>query len=73
MRVLVDVVYALGVERAGPALDAVDLVAFFQKEFGQVRARKAISCTFAQPSLGALRLYASHCIPNPAAKRTAYS
>jgi len=29
MRVLVDVVYALGVERAGPALDAVDDVAFF--------------------------------------------
>ena len=34
MRVLVEVVYALGVERAGPALDAVDRVAFFQQELG---------------------------------------
>ena len=28
VRVLIDVVYALGVERAGPALDAVHDVAF---------------------------------------------
>ncbi len=33
MRVLVDVVYTLGVEGAGAAFDAVDGVAFFQKEF----------------------------------------
>ena len=33
VRVLVDVVNALGVERAGPALDAVDDVAFCQQEF----------------------------------------
>jgi len=38
MRVLVDVVYALGVERAGPALDAVDGVAFFEQKLSQVRA-----------------------------------
>ena len=38
MRVLVDVVNALRVERAGPALDAVDRVAFFQQEFGKIRA-----------------------------------
>ncbi len=38
MRVLVEVVYALGVERAGPALDAVDGVAFFKQEFSQVGA-----------------------------------
>ena len=35
---LVDVVHALGVERAGPALDAVHDVALFQKEFSQVGA-----------------------------------
>ena len=33
-----DVVDALGVERAGAALDAVDDVAFFQQKFGQVGA-----------------------------------
>ena len=34
MRVLVNMVYALGVERAGAAFDAVDCVAFFEQEFG---------------------------------------
>ena len=33
MRVLVDVVYPLGVKRASPAFDAVHDIAFFQKEF----------------------------------------
>ena len=36
MRVLVDVVYPLGVEGTGPALDAVHDVAFFQQKLGQV-------------------------------------
>ena len=36
--VLVDMVYALGVEAAGPALDAVNDIAFFQQEFGKIRA-----------------------------------
>ena len=34
--VLVDVVYALGVERAGAAFDAVHDIAFFKQEFGKV-------------------------------------
>ncbi len=38
VRVLVDVVHPLGVKRAGAAFDAVNDVAFFQKEFGQVAA-----------------------------------
>jgi hypothetical protein len=38
VRVLVDVVHPLGVKRAGPALDAVHDVAFFQQKFSQVRA-----------------------------------
>ncbi len=38
VRVLVDVVYPLGVERAGAALDAVNGVAFFEQEFSQVGA-----------------------------------
>ena len=38
VRVLVDVVDPLGIERAGPALDAVDEVAFVKQKFGQVRA-----------------------------------
>ena len=38
VRVLVNVVYALGVKRAGPALDAVHGVALFQQKFSQVRA-----------------------------------
>ena len=38
VRILVDLVYPLGVKRAGPALDAVHDVAFFQKEFSQVGA-----------------------------------
>ena len=38
MRVLVDVVHPLGVEGAGPALDAVGDVAFFKQEFSQVGA-----------------------------------
>ena len=37
MQVLVEVVYALSVERTGPAFDTVDCVAFVQQEFGQVR------------------------------------
>jgi len=36
--VLVDVVYAAGVERAGAALDAVHDVAFFEQQLGQVGA-----------------------------------
>lgn len=38
MRVLVDVINALGVERAGAAFDAVHLIAFFKQQFGQVGA-----------------------------------
>ena len=38
VRVLVDVIHPLRVERAGAALDAVHDVAFFQQKFGQVRA-----------------------------------
>jgi len=38
VRVLVDVVNPLGVERAGAALDAVHDVAFFKQEFGEIRA-----------------------------------
>jgi len=36
VRVLVDMVYALGIERAGPALDAVNDVAFFKQKFSKV-------------------------------------
>ena len=36
--VLVDVIDALGVEQRGAALDAVDNVAFFEEEFGEVGA-----------------------------------
>jgi hypothetical protein len=36
MRVLVDVVDALGVEERSAALDAVDFVAFFEEKFGEV-------------------------------------
>jgi hypothetical protein len=38
VRVLVQVVDAVGVEHAGAALDAVHLVALLQQEFGQVGA-----------------------------------
>ena len=38
VRVLVQVVDAVGVEARGPALDAVYLVALFEQQFGQVRA-----------------------------------
>jgi hypothetical protein len=38
VRVLVDVVHPLGVERAGAALDAVHDVAFLQQQFSQVAA-----------------------------------
>ncbi len=38
VRILVDMVHALGVERRSPALDTVDDVAFFQQQLGQVRA-----------------------------------
>ena len=38
VRVLVDVVHPLGVKRAGPALDAMHDVAFFQQKLSQVRA-----------------------------------
>jgi hypothetical protein len=34
VRVLVDVVYTLGVKRSSPAFDAVHDVAFFQQKFG---------------------------------------
>jgi hypothetical protein len=38
VRVLVDVVNALGVEAAGAAFDAVNDVAFFKQKFRKVRA-----------------------------------
>lgn len=38
MRVLVQVVYALGIEAAGPTFDAVDDVALFEQKFGKIRA-----------------------------------
>ena len=37
--VLIEVVYAIGVEAGGPALDAVDFIAFFQQEFCKIRPR----------------------------------
>ena len=36
--ILIDVVDTAGVERGRPALDAVDLVALGQQQFGEVRA-----------------------------------
>ena len=36
MRILVDVIDALGVEERGAALDAVDFVAFFEQEFREI-------------------------------------
>jgi hypothetical protein len=36
MGVLVKVVDAVGIEKRGPPLDAVDLISFFEQEFGQV-------------------------------------
>ncbi|MCY1302789.1 hypothetical protein D9M70_524700 [compost metagenome] len=38
VRILIDVVHALSVERGGAALDAVDFVALFQQEFCEVGA-----------------------------------
>lgn len=38
VRVLVQVVDAVGVEEAAAALDAVHLVAFFEQQFGQIGA-----------------------------------
>ena len=38
VRVLVEVVDAVGVEQRSAALDAVHLVALFQQEFGQIGA-----------------------------------
>ena len=38
MRVLINMIYPLGVKRACAPLDAVDDVAFFKQEFGKVRA-----------------------------------
>jgi hypothetical protein len=38
VRVLVDVIYPLGVKETGPTLDAVDDVVFFQQKLGEVRA-----------------------------------
>jgi len=38
VRVLVQVVDAVRVEQGGPAFDAVDFVAFFEQEFGEVGA-----------------------------------
>ena len=37
MRILVDVIHALGVERRGTTLDTVHFIPFFQQEFCQVR------------------------------------
>ena len=36
VRILVDVIDPLGVEERGAAFDAVDLVAFFEQELGEV-------------------------------------
>ena len=36
MRVLIDVIDPLGVEQRGTAFDAMDLIALFQQEFGQI-------------------------------------
>jgi hypothetical protein len=36
MRILVDVVDAAGVEAGGAADDAMNLIAFFQQQFGQI-------------------------------------
>lgn len=38
MRVLVDVVYAVGIEGTGTALDAMYLVTLFKKQFSEVGA-----------------------------------
>jgi hypothetical protein len=38
MRILVEVIDSLGVEERGAAFDAVDFVAFFEEEFGEVGA-----------------------------------
>jgi hypothetical protein len=38
MRILVDMVHTLRVERGRTALDTVDDVAFFKQKFGEVRA-----------------------------------
>ena len=38
VRVLVDVVDTLGVKGGGAAFYAMDLIAFFEEEFGKVRA-----------------------------------
>jgi len=38
MRVLVEMIDAIGVEQRGAALDAVDFVAFAQQEFGEIGA-----------------------------------
>ncbi len=38
VRILVDVVDAIGIEERGAALDAVDLVAFGEEKLGEVRS-----------------------------------
>ena len=38
VRVLVDMIDALGVEQTRPALDAMHNVSFFQEQFGQISA-----------------------------------
>ena len=38
VRVLIKMIYTLGIERGGAALDAVDFVAFIQQKFSQIRA-----------------------------------
>ncbi len=38
MRVLVDVINTVGIERTGSALDTVAGIAFFQQKFGKVGA-----------------------------------
>ena len=37
-RVLIQVVDAVGIEQAGTALDAMNLIAFVEQQFGEVRA-----------------------------------
>ena len=36
MRIMVQVINAIGVKQGGSALNAVDLITFFEKEFSQI-------------------------------------
>jgi hypothetical protein len=38
MRVLIKVVHTLGIEERGPALNAMDLIAFFEQELRKIRS-----------------------------------